>query len=404
MNRALPIFFICCCTCQVFGNEATIDVRSREILAGGNVNMGTVTNTQNFTSVVTGGIVIYQTDRVKKSDSDIAKADDVNFVENVQKSLIFYERLLNESNEKNIVLLLGRTGAGKSTLINYLCKKALEVNDLNDIVLKDSTDLEAAAIGTKSESETQCPKALVTESNDLLFDIPGIASTGNTSSHLMDSIFIREIVLRASAVKFIFVIGEEEFISDKSKCVSDFFEKMKTMFDIDFDKILKFSVIVLTKWTKKRAQPLSFCKEKLAPVDFDLINKWFSLNRVFLFDRPSSDRIDQGQRDPIITTFRLLNAEKILTCDTSHIFSYTREEKIKNLFGFLLEKDFKYIYREPEDDIALMRKFVDIPNDEHFEFFKKKFDDSLVNSTLISYAKDIYLEVFAAFKMKKKQT
>ncbi len=83
--------------------------------------------------------------------------------------------ILNSSNNKDIVAFIGKTGAGKSTLINYLSDKELLVDEGN-IILRNPSDPTTMKIGVGYESETFLPQ-FINSHNLLFYDLPGIGET-----------------------------------------------------------------------------------------------------------------------------------------------------------------------------------------------------------------------------------
>lgn len=67
--------------------------------------------------------------------------------------------MLNSSKDKDIVVLLGATGSGKSTLVNYLINKDMFVTKDEEFVLIDTNDPAVMKIGNGGKSETLIPKS-----------------------------------------------------------------------------------------------------------------------------------------------------------------------------------------------------------------------------------------------------
>lgn len=66
---------------------------------------------------------------------------------------------MNSSKGKDIVVLLGSTGSGKSTLMNFIINKELFINSDEEIELMNPDDPSAMKIGLRGESETIIPKS-----------------------------------------------------------------------------------------------------------------------------------------------------------------------------------------------------------------------------------------------------
>lgn len=75
----------------------------------------------------------------------------------VETHLDHNQGLLDSSRGRDIVVFLGNTGGGKSTVINYLSEKGLQVDGFSDIVLENSGDPSAMVISRGGDSETFLP-------------------------------------------------------------------------------------------------------------------------------------------------------------------------------------------------------------------------------------------------------
>ncbi|MGV8948677.1 MAG: GTPase [Candidatus Paracaedibacter sp.] len=132
----------------------------------------------------------------------------------VQQHLTDNPELLDSSKDKDIVVFLGNTGAGKSTLINYLSEKKLKVNNAFEIELDDPDDLSAMAIGGGSASQTFLPKFIQADAL-LLYDLPGFMDTRGTAENLVNACFIKRIIENAKSAKLVFVVGLDQITANR---------------------------------------------------------------------------------------------------------------------------------------------------------------------------------------------
>ncbi|CAO5682952.1 MAG: hypothetical protein HEEMFOPI_01831 [Holosporales bacterium] len=386
----------------LYGTENTIVLEKPTVSAGGNVSLGSVTT--NITSTVPGGIIVQQTVQQAHliQNPSLASEDDSQFIDNVRLSFDVYGHLLNASIGKDITILLGRTGAGKSTLINYLCQKALITNENNDIILQNQNDPEAAPIGIRGISETQYPKSLLSGENNILFDIPGLDGTGNSACHFMNALFIREIILKALSVKVIFVIGEDDITSGRGTYITNFFEKINNVFKDEMQKIMDSSILVISKWdTTKRSSPERFCEGKVEPSAWNIIRIWFEKKYVFIFNKPTSDQINPDQRGPILGSLGMIQSHKILTCKTESIFSFQREKIIRGVLKSILNASFENDFTVPDDNFDEIKYFFKTPNEEHFFKLKENLIKNNIVDVIVSVSPQLFDKAFLEFKLEK---
>lgn len=149
---------------------------------------------------------------------------------------------------KDIVVFLGNTGAGKSTLINFLAGKELSVVGQR-YALANEGDPDAMPIGMKMfKSETLYPKS-IDIGNYRFFDLPGFNDTDGSVRNLVNSAFIRRILLEAKSVRFVYVAGQDQFTADRGSSVNvliQMIQRLLVMRDAGSDPINE-GLFVITK-------------------------------------------------------------------------------------------------------------------------------------------------------------
>lgn len=156
--------------------------------------------------------------------------------------------LVHISKGKDVVIFLGNTGSGKSTLINYLADKKLRVED-EDIVLSNPKHSSAMPIGVGGESETIYPKSILLE-NLLIFDMPGFQDTKGSIKDLTNTIFIKQILTEANTIKIVFVMSQPEIVAGHGKFLKDLLDMTKNLFAGYSEQIVAdSSLLVMTKST-----------------------------------------------------------------------------------------------------------------------------------------------------------
>lgn len=110
--------------------------------------------------------------------------------------------------EKNVVLLLGNTGVGKSTLATLLTNTTHLVSkgapETGEFLLDDNHRISSDCT---MESKTHIPELVIDSVNNLsYYDCPGFGDTRGLKYELAQTYFIRRILDYADSVKFVFVI------------------------------------------------------------------------------------------------------------------------------------------------------------------------------------------------------
>jgi ribosome biogenesis GTPase A len=244
-----------------------------------------------------------------------------------------YPDLLDSSKDKDIVVFLGNTGAGKSTLINYLSNKKLQVNTLGDIVLENPGDASAMAIGGGSNSQTFLP-SYIQSGNLLLYDLPGFMDTRGTAQSLINACFIKNIIEKARSTKLVFVGDIGQITTDRGASFKTLLSQTRKLIPNSKAPLETFSSLVITKSYLPKAGLPDFVRAKidLKDPDFDLFEALIKRNMVEQMSRPTNNAIDSQDRNDILAMISRMGQQKIDNIDTSVIYDNNQQTKIREIY------------------------------------------------------------------------
>jgi len=219
--------------------------------------------------------------------------------------------ILNSSQGKDIIVMLGITGAGKSTLTNFLCNVKLNVVDTSvskrgnitgGHLVPDKSDKRAKEVNSKGKSCTVLPNFEFYEGLNI-YDLPGLADTRECYS-LINASIIKNIIDKANSVKVVFVVGFPEFEAERGKS----FNKIRNAAEEIFEGsggLDECSCLVVTKCVEDDAESLIKAIESRLE-DKLLICPWSQNGNLGLFSKPYEGKIDEGQRKGIIDVIKRL--------------------------------------------------------------------------------------------------
>jgi energy-coupling factor transporter ATP-binding protein EcfA2 len=284
----------------------------------------------------------------RNSDSDELTRFDIKHI--VERHLKENPDLLDSSIGKDIVVFLGITGSGKSTLINYLTDKELMVNESAQIVLRNLSDPTAMSIGEGKESETLLPKFIQTHQGLLFYDLPGFGDNRGPALSLVGASFIKNIIEKARTTRFVFVAAHGAFTVGRGAPFEEFLNNIKNLI-YNGKGIDSFSSLVVTQTTPDPdiQRSMERLKNQLRHVTKSgVLEPWISQNQLVQMSSPLGDEINPHQKAEILEAIKRTPPIEIVSIDISNFHNNQTQQALRN------------IYHEEIDDVVnqvINRKF-----------------------------------------------
>jgi len=162
--------------------------------------------------------------------------------------------LVNYSKDKDVLLLIGSTGAGKTSLISYLTGMDLNYDSDDSehgITLKKT--IPGFEICSGDESVTKLPNfRSLPGTSCLLYDLPGLEDTRGSSYEILNASFIKNIVENAKTVGFIFIEDKATLSSKRGKGLKTLIEKANSVFKVDKTNSILIVTKVKSSWDDKK--------------------------------------------------------------------------------------------------------------------------------------------------------
>lgn len=296
---------------------------------------------------------------------------------------------------KDIVVILGNTGAGKSTLINFLAGKGLTV-DGTGYVLSVQNDPEAMVIGRQVfSSETLYPKSIDIETLDKktlrFFDLPGLDDTDGSVRNLVNSAFIRRILLDAKTVRFVYVAGQDQFTADRGQSVTRTLQVLNHLFVIaGDDRQLDMGMFVVTK-EDGLLRDISSWNETNMP---EQLRIWKNAGRIVpMYHARHADKNTSQHRDALLQQIDMLRTPQLLSVNVSSLYPQETRADIERMYRKMYETAYQFAEQEQAITLDELKNKLEIWESETFwDAFELKyvyeqypFVDVLKDVTVLSY-------------------
>ena len=137
---------------------------------------------------------------------------------------------IEKAHNKDLVLLLGNTGVGKSTMLNYVCGKKLILKENKYVELdrkfmgENTDDGEFALIGHGNQSVTFTPgifELKIDEETLFLCDCPGFTDSRGAEINIANSVNISTMMKQAKSVRFVLLFSHSDLTEKRGKNIKE---------------------------------------------------------------------------------------------------------------------------------------------------------------------------------------
>ena len=149
----------------------------------------------------------------------------------------------------NAVMLLGRTGSGKSAFINLLAGKPLFArrNENTLELVLDSLDmLPGITIGNEHPSETSVPHSWKYNANTIYWDCPGFSDNRGLEYEIANAFLIKKLFDAHQTCKVVIVIADSDINDPRITHLLSAVRALDAFFQSDIDRIRQGLMLVVS--------------------------------------------------------------------------------------------------------------------------------------------------------------
>lgn len=277
----------------------------------------------------------------------VVELDIINALMNIGDAIISeFTNGLDQESKKTNVFLVGKTGAGKSTLTNYLTDVKLKAVGKRG---KFTINLEEEKhgrpkIAKSALSQTTFPNK-VEYSNTTYWDCPGFDDNKGPLQDIANAYYIKRLFDNLKNVKVVVVIDVAD-METKARGLIEVFNQLSELFEGHIEKLFTAVTLIVTKTTWNSIDCQECLMEDIIPVAADmkfkpdairLLKYIVNNNKVVAFNSPTKEgNVLNKNYDEIMTA---INAAEIIKGSVNVQVSIDSDSKLyaKDLF-----KSFEY--------------------------------------------------------------
>lgn len=213
------------------------------------------------------------------------------------------------ANLNEVALILGDSGEGKSSILNYIAEVSLEAKfdeEINEFEIITQTPIYGAEINKGSVSKTKMPAGW-----EKYWDCPGFDDTRGPEIELINAFSIYKLTENAKNVKILLVISENTIKGNRSQSFLKVINNVANCFD-QTNNLSQSLGLIVTKREKLNIKILRNIFSRLLAEQEDqktftaaqknILQSWISENsHIFFFDIPKKEgAIATTQRNLIV--------------------------------------------------------------------------------------------------------
>lgn len=262
----------------------------------------------------------------------------------------------SEINDKEVTVFIGNTGTGKTTLSNLLAGIPMKLNGTGNFI---NIGNQGGRVGSGSTSITKEPSWLPSEKLGWLIDFPGLRDSNGVLDDIINAFSIREILLGASKVRFVFLTTSHELGAVQGETFGVFADTFKM---VDSRILTRSSMLVVNQC--ELARVLAFHEE-----DPDVFSTLLSNGQFYSGENFSFDALKQkvfflpaptyrSQEDfikPFLNELERqiapIQGDKITTMDVSEVYAYRTQRHIESFYLSLMRETQKKVYEKIDHSI-----------------------------------------------------
>ena len=178
----------------------------------------------------------------------------------------FRENIKAKGIQHKSTIFIGQTGAGKSTLVNYLARNELEAveDEYEDdwYAIRTLQAIEGIEIGNNSSSCTKIPAKWVSDEEVAYWDCPGFGDTEGPIQDITDAYFVNELFNKSKEVRVVLVVNIDTIKStrhDKFLNLANDIDRMGLI------NSLQSVSLIVTSSKLSKAKILNYLSDKILP-------------------------------------------------------------------------------------------------------------------------------------------